>query len=136
MRSWAADRRQRTLYFRLQIYSASLYGFLLNVGLTPAKSLTLGPLNIRMDHFPDFLRGVIDGDGNIHTWIHSNNGIRQWALRITSASPVFTTWLKALIEDYFAVCGSVRVEKGKLYPFHTIKFGKLTAKGHSSSVLL
>lgn len=116
------------VYFRLQIYSTSLYRHLLNVGLTPSKSVSLGALNLSMPHFHDFLRGLIDGDGNIHTWIHSGNGIRQWALRISSAAPVFAYWLKSLIEEFFAVRGSIHVEEGKQHPIYTIKFGKLSAK--------
>jgi hypothetical protein len=42
-----------------------LYDALLTIGLTPAKSLTLGPLAIPDDYFPDFFRGCIDGDGSV-----------------------------------------------------------------------
>ena len=81
-----------------------------------------------MAYFGDFLRGMIDGDGSIYTWIHSSNGRRQWALKISSASPLFAGWLKSAIEDFFAVRGSLYVGKGKLHPIHVIKFGKLPAK--------
>ncbi len=37
----------------------------------------------------DFLRGVIDGDGNISTWIHRTNHNRQWCLRIYSTQSVY-----------------------------------------------
>ena len=33
--------------------------------MTPEKSLTLGPLAIPDEYFPDFFRGCIDGDGSI-----------------------------------------------------------------------
>lgn len=117
------------MYCRLQIYSKNLYAFLLNVGLTPAKSLTLGALRIPAPHFRDFLRGVIDGDGCIRTWIHPSNGLRQWAVKITSASPVFASWLKSSIEGHFQARGRLHVAKrtGK-NPIYDIKLGKLAAQ--------
>ena len=45
------------------------YDWLTTVGLTPAKSLTLGPLAIPDDYFADFLRGCIDGDGSVRVYI-------------------------------------------------------------------
>ena len=44
------------------------YDWLLGIGLTPAKSLTLGPLAIPDEYFPDFFRGCIDGDGSVSTY--------------------------------------------------------------------
>jgi hypothetical protein len=35
------------------------------IGLTPAKSLTLGPLSVPDEYFADFFRGCIDGDGTM-----------------------------------------------------------------------
>lgn len=104
--------------------------FLLGVGLTPHKSLTLGGLDIPISRFPDFLRSMIDGDGCIHTWIHPGNGRRQWASRISSASPVFASWLRLSIEAYFGVRGRIHVTKGKgnRHPIYMIKFGKLPAR--------
>lgn len=115
--------------FQLQMCSLSLHRFLQDVGLTPRKSLTLGMLRVPAQHFPDFLRGVIDGDGCIRTWIHPSNGHRQWALTITSASVVFASWLKSSIEEIFQVQGSLYVFKGKdKNPIYTVKFGKLAAQ--------
>ena len=116
--------------FNIQIGNKKFYSLLLEIGLKPNKSLNLGALNVPKAHFHDFLRGIIDGDGNIQTWIHSSNKRRQWALRIYSASPAFASWLKSSIEDYFAVKGSMYVEErpGSHGPLHTIKFGKLPAK--------
>ncbi len=118
------------IYPRLQIGDVKFYKFLLDIGLMPRKSLTLGALKINRDYFPDFLRGIIDGDGCISTWIHRTNLNRQWSLRISSAAPLFINWLKKEIEKYFSV-------KGKLYKYkykdkknniYILKFGKLPAK--------
>jgi len=116
--------------FQIQMGNKTLHRFLQQVGLTPAKSLTLGVLNIPIQRFPDFLRGMIDGDGCILTWIHSSNGRRQWALHISSASPVFASWLKLSIETFFGVRGRMHVREGRgsRHPLYIVKFGKLPAQ--------
>lgn len=117
-------------YSVLQIGDKKFYKFLLNIGLTQRKSLTLGKLSIPDFYFPDFLRGVIDGDGNIHTWIHNSNGNRQWALRIFSGSNKFTFWLKEMVESYFSTNGKIHISKrsNTKNPLYIIKFGKFAAK--------
>jgi hypothetical protein len=48
-----------------QFKDTRLYGWLQSVGLTPRKSLTLGALNVLADFLAPFVRGLLDGDGNI-----------------------------------------------------------------------
>ena len=50
---------------RVQWSHRAFYDALLTIGLTPAKSLTLGPLAVPDKYFADFFRGCIDGDGSI-----------------------------------------------------------------------
>ena len=47
--------------FHIQISNRNFYDFLLSVGLTQNKSLTLDSLNVPRPCFNDFLRGLIDG---------------------------------------------------------------------------
>ncbi len=49
--------------FRIQFSDVEFYNFLLDIGVTPKKSLTLGKLSIPDEYFFDFLRGCFDGDG-------------------------------------------------------------------------
>ena len=94
------------------------------------KSLILGKVTINHDYFLDFLRGIIDGDGCISTWIHKTNTHRQWSLRITSAAPLFMRWIKEEIENYFDVKGRIYCYKYKYKknPIYILKFGKLATK--------
>jgi len=80
--------------YHMQIGSRILYYKLLAIGLTPKKSLTLGALQVPDRRFSDFLRGVIDGDGNIRRWIHPTNGREQWAVRVFGCSRPFLAWLQ------------------------------------------
>ena len=118
------------IYSQIQFSDAHFYRYLLQLGIHPRKSLTLKEISIEKAYFLDFLRGVIDGDGNIHTWIHPTNGHRQWALRIVSASPYFASWLKSEIEIHFDVRGRQYSYKhsGKINFINVLKFGKLATK--------
>lgn len=117
-------------YFQIQFGDVLFYKFLLNIGFIQKKSLKLGKINIDKKYFFDFLRGVIDGDGNISTWIHKTNQHRQWSLRITSAAPLFIKWLKKETEESFNVRGKLYSYKykNKKNPIFVLKFGKLAAK--------
>ena len=111
-------------HHRIQISNKNLYEFLMSVGLTSNKSLSLGELKIPTERFPDFIRGVIDGDGSIRKWIHPTNKKEQWSLRIYSAAPIFINWLKDEIERNFLATGIVHVDRN----LRVLKYGKLAAK--------
>ena len=111
--------------FHIQITNRNFYDFLLSIGLTPRKSLTLERVNVPEIYFFDFLRGIIDGDGGIQKWIHNTNSREQWNLRITSGSIKFLKWLQDKIENTLKV-------KGKLYAQSPtqfrLKYGKMAAR--------
>ena len=112
-------------YYHFQISNRNFYEFLLLIGLTPRKSLTLGELKIPAEWFSDFVRGVIDGDGCIRRWIHPSNKGEQWSLRIYSASPVFIHWLKRKVEEHFLAKGQIHYNSMSV---SVLKYGKLAAK--------
>lgn len=126
----ANGRSKEKIYSTLQFSDVNFYRFLESIGLFSNKSLTLGSIQVPAEFFQDFVRGVIDGDGSITTWIHSSNGRVQWALRVTSGAPDFSQWLHTEIERQYVV-------KGKLYQYHNkdrknpinvLKFGKIATK--------
>jgi hypothetical protein len=124
-RGYSTDKK----YGALQIGDVNFFRYLLSLGLTPRKSLTLQPLPVPSDYFGDFLRGVIDGDGNIHGWVHPSNHHEQWEIRIYSASSQFVTWLKASVEEMFQVRGSLITSSAThRNPMYIIKFGKMAAR--------
>jgi|SRR3990167_5111348 len=91
-------------YFHIQFGDKNFYEFLLSIGLTPRKSKTIGPLKVPTDYFPDFLRGCIDGDGSIGTFLHPESRHLQLKIRIFSASKKFLSWIKNET-DLFNVIG-------------------------------
>ncbi|HLD82403.1 MAG TPA: LAGLIDADG family homing endonuclease [Candidatus Omnitrophota bacterium] len=116
-------KKQRA--FHMQIGNRNFYNFLLSIGLTPNKSLSLGAINAPSKFFIDFLRGVIDGDGGMQRWIHCTNGREQWNLRIASGSMQFLEWLQNQIEILIRVQGRLHCEGPTRF---RLKYGKMAAK--------
>jgi hypothetical protein len=85
-----------TTAYHLSFGDVAFYDFLVKVGLTPAKSKTLGVLKIPDTYYFDFLRGEFDGDGCIRgfqdiRWADSH----MFYIEFASASPAFMTYLQA-----------------------------------------
>ena len=94
------------------------YDWLLSIGLTPAKSLTLGPLAIPDEYFPDFFRGCIDGDGSVLTYTdryHVAKSERyvyeRLYVSIVSASRPFVEWLRHSVARLTGLTGSITVRR-------------------------
>lgn len=111
--------------YRIQICSQRYFKQLEDIGLTPAKSKSIGALVVPDLMWFDFLRGVIDGDGSIRRWTHPGNKIEQWSLRIFSAAPAFLAWIQSF---------SLRLSgaKGRIHHAHdsvwVLKYGKIAAQ--------
>jgi len=91
-------------YHTLQWSDRAFYLWLMDVGLTPAKSLTLGALSIPDEYFPDFFRGCIDGDGSVRVYTdryHVPKNERyvyeRLYIDIVSASHAFIEWLQTTV---------------------------------------
>ncbi len=121
---------QEKKYSQIQFGDVEFYRYLLSIGFKQRKSLDLKEIKIDRTYFKDFLRGVIDGDGNISTWVNKSNDHVEWSLRIVSASRDFSTWLKNMIETEYLVNGKLyeQFSKERKNPIFIIKFGKLAAK--------
>lgn len=94
------DRSKRKIYYFVQFSDVNLYRFLLEIGLMPNKSKKVKNVSIPEVFFFDFLRGLIDGDGNINVFFHPQSKLPQLKVRIISASSEFIFWLKNAILQY------------------------------------
>lgn len=90
----ARGYEQEKKYFVVQFGDVLFYKFLESIGLSKNKSKTLGPLKIPNRYYFDFLRGCIDGDGNIHYFKHPESQYHQLRVRLSSASKPFINWIK------------------------------------------
>jgi len=93
-------------YFRIQLGNVRLYRWLLSIGLTPRKSLTLGVLQIPDHVFADFLRGSLDGDGSLSVYQDPvfPNSLRCYT-RFYSGSGRHLDWLQMTISRLWDLKG-------------------------------
>jgi hypothetical protein len=115
-------------YYRVQFANVRFYRWLVELGLTPRKSKTLGPLQIPDEFFVDFLRGCLDGDGNIRVYSDPKFPTSQRLyVRFISASFAYTCWLQQNIQRLIGV-------RGYIQP--TRKSYELTYAKQASKILL
>jgi hypothetical protein len=94
--------------FRVQFGDVIFYRFLESIGIMNNKSKILGELVIPSEYFPDFLRGLFDGDGYSNSYWD-----KRWAssymfyICFTSASEKFVDWLRQNLKEKIGVAGHV-----------------------------
>ena len=88
----------------LSWHDRSLYEWLRAIGLTPAKSLTLRPLEVPDKYFVDFFRGCIDDDGSVlvytdryHVPKCERYVYERLYVSLVSASSDFIEWLRVTV---------------------------------------
>lgn len=82
-------KKQWHVIFSDFVYRARLA----EIGLTPQKSRTLGPLAVPDEYFRDFLRGEFDGDGCWSKAKYANGNTSLLGI-FTSGSRTFLEWLR------------------------------------------
>ncbi|MFH0732847.1 MAG: LAGLIDADG family homing endonuclease [Candidatus Omnitrophota bacterium] len=123
------NKNKKNVAYRIQLGSKLLWNFLYCIGLMPRKTHELMSVNVPATKFRDFLRGFIDGDGNIQSWINNRNGHRQWSLRMKILSGAFAKWLCKATEYYVGAKGRLHLEsKENRQDIYVLKFGKLSAR--------
>ena len=114
-------------YYYIQFGDVLFYKFLLDIGLTPAKSLTISSLAISDKYFWDFLRGYFDGDGYSYSFYDSvyKNSYRFY-VGFASASLKYLEWLKGYIYNITGLPG--HISKDPKRPSNTqLKYSKHSA---------
>lgn len=105
----------------IQFGNVGFYKWLLGVGLTPRKSLTLGALRIPSKYFIDFARGCFDGDGTIYSYMDP-----RWAnshmfyVSFTSASKLFIDWFRDQTINILGIRGHISSTEN----FYQLRFAK------------
>lgn len=100
----------------LQFGDVLFYGFLMDIGLTPAKSKTIKSVSVPDKYFIDFLRGYFDGDGCSYSYYDAQfpKSFRFY-ISFMSASPAFLLWLQDKIQGVLDIKGSIGHYKDKSY---------------------
>jgi hypothetical protein len=97
------DPIRKTAYI-MQICDYAFRTFIEDRGLTPKKSLTIGPLEIPDAVFVDFLRGELDGDGSWYV-AHGWRKVEYLVAKFTSGSRIYLEWLQSVIERLTGLVG-------------------------------
>lgn len=97
---------------RIQFGDVVFYRFLLTIGLTPAKSKTLGKVNIPNKYFFDFLRGVFDGDGTFYSYYDPRwKSSFMFYTVFISASHKHIDWLRQELDERLKIKGHITYDK-------------------------
>lgn len=121
--------------YRVQFSDVQFYNWLISIGVTPAKTYSIGVLQISEIVFRDFLRGHLDGDGSITSYRDYYNIFKnpkyiytRLFTRFISASKRHILWLQYNINKTFGVKGRVHRERpadpNKHTDMWTLKFMK------------
>ena len=104
--------------YRVQFSHVQLYRWLLKIGLFANKTYTIGELKIPKKYFSDFLRGHLDGDGDIRTYKDYYNTYKnpkyiytRLYTRFRSVSKKHVRWLRKNIYNYLGIKGSFTQRK-------------------------
>ena len=110
--------------FLVQFSDVLFYRFLESIGMTQAKSLTMGELDIPNDYFIDFLRGCFDGDGCSYSyWDPRWKSSFMFYVSFASGSKDFINWIRKEIQQRIGITGHLSVSK-KDHPYYQIKYAK------------
>ena len=100
-------------YYYISFGDLYFYRFLNKLGLFSNKSKTIKKVTIPKYLFPDFLRGLFDGDGTFYTfWDRRWSNSFGFKLSFASASRLFIEWLKMELTDYYGVRGFIHKGDG------------------------
>jgi hypothetical protein len=119
--------------YRLQWRSLVFYDWLVSIGLTPRKSLTIGPLAVPDAYFPDFFRGCIDGDGTVLVYTDRYHATKKASyvytrlyVSLVSASRPFVDWMRATIYRLLSLSGGIHVKwtRGLRRPVWILRYSK------------
>ncbi len=108
---------------RIQFKNRIFYDFLLSIGLSPKKSLTISKVKVPDKYFFDFLRGCFDGDGSFYSyWDKRWCSSYMFYLEFTSGSIEYINWLREELRKRLGVKG--HITHSKLGNTHNLKYAK------------
>ena len=119
--------------YKIQFGNVNFYKWLQKIGLTPNKTFTLGKLAIPKEYFADFLRGFLDGDGSIFTYIDrymEYKGKRYTYKRLytvfISASIEHLKWIQSNLKEILNIEGSLNshLRKDRKFLSWRLRFAK------------
>lgn len=115
--------------FQTTFGDVRFYHWLESIGLMPNKTFCLGQVNVPAEFLADFVRGYLDGDGNINVYLdrylarkHKTSRYEYWRLsvRFFCASREFLEWIHGELSSLLTTRGSI-LPAGHIW---VLKYGK------------
>lgn len=114
-------------YFVVQFGDVLFCNFLIKIGITQAKSKTLGSLLVPDKYFFDFLRGFFDGDGHSYSyWDKRWRSSFLFYIGFSSASLEHIHWIQNKLNLFLDVKGRVKNSNGNAC--YQLEYAKTEAK--------
>lgn len=119
--------------YRISFSNVKLYRQLEKIGLKANKTYSLGKLKIPKKYLADFLRGHIDGDGSVFTYVDNYmtyKGKRYTYNRLytvfNSASVDHLKWIQTNIKEILNIKGALNsyLRKDRKFPLWKLRFAK------------
>ncbi len=108
---------------RIQFGSVNLYKFLLGIGMTPAKTKTIGELDIPSKYIFDFLRGHLDGDGCFYSyWDKRWKRSYMFYTVFISASKEHINWIQKELNKKIKIKG--HINRSGDHSIYQLKYAK------------
>jgi hypothetical protein len=132
----AQRTRAGGIAYYTQFGDAAWYAWLRTIGLSPRKSLTLGPIDVPDAYLFPALRGLLDGDGSIlNKAYRADTGRRSdyyWEYLMTrfhSASRPHLEWIASRVESATGLRGYLQEVRRRnpepmRHPFFHLRYGK------------
>ena len=110
--------------WRVQMKNRNFYDFLVSIGFTPRKSMTINKILIPKKYFFDFLRGCLDGDGYTFSyWDPRWKSSFMIYTGFVSASKPFLIWIQEEIFLRLQITGHITNAKKKNI-YYQLKYAK------------
>lgn len=110
--------------WRIQMKNKLFHEFLVSIGFTPRKSMTIKKIIVPEKYFFDFLRGCLDGDGYTFSyWDPRWKSSFMFYTGFVSASRPFLLWLRGKIENRLKIVGHITNAKKKNI-YYQLKYAK------------
>lgn len=114
------------IYYHVQFGDVKFYDFLVSIGLSKAKSKTIGGIKVPDQYFFDFLRGCFDGDGCFYSyWDPRWRSSHMFYIEFISASKNHIDWLQKKINEKIYISGHVTKNSKKIC--YQLKYAKKEA---------
>ncbi|MGH2406154.1 MAG: hypothetical protein ACRDGN_17100, partial [bacterium] len=108
----------KTGVFHIMFGDLLFCDWLIGIGVTPRKTHTIGSITVPDSLFADFLRGHLDGDGSIITYVdHYNTKLKasyvyqRLYVKFVSASRAHVEWLRASMKRILGIDGYLTVQR-------------------------